>query len=66
MILDNIIDIMKFDRNMVSSFLYGLYLLGKICFKIVFSKWFYYFSMVCYKESCFLNEILILLRGIKG
>lgn len=31
-------DIVKLDRNMASSLLHGLYLLGKTCFKIVFSK----------------------------
>lgn len=66
MILDNIIDIMKLDRNMASSLLHGLYLLGKTCFKIVFSKWLHYFSMACHIKSCSSNETSTLLRGIKG
>lgn len=66
MILDNIIDIMKLDRNMASSLLHGLYLLGKTCFKIVFSKRLHYFSMACHIKSCSSNETSTLLRGIKG
>lgn len=58
--------IMKLDHNMASSLLHGLYLLGKTCFKSVFSKWLHYFSMACHIKSRSSNETSTLLRGIKG